>query len=318
MTEFEKQLIQQLQTLNTTLATLNISALATAVPALIPAVAPCSFTFGEWLLHWQEKYKKHKQSDEVYKWNLNRIVNYITPALGNLKLTDITADHVQDYLNTMPPSNARDKMSFIFSGSLRKAYDLGHIIRNPYKAVETEKNQSESYPVLQPPTQAKLLRVIDSDKYKRMFMFYCCTGFRLSEGLSINPQTDIDFKRNIISLAMADKKTKKHKRTVPFLPQLFKDFDLTANSLFPDITRNSARQYFSKLFKREDIDACIHSFRHTFISSCYHVGIPAKYIQEWVGHSSIIMTMDRYTHILEGKNTPVLEYLKQLKNSLKI
>jgi len=282
------------------------------------AVPTCTYTFAEWLLHWQEKYKRPKQSDEVYKWNLKRITDKIVPILGYIPLAELTTDHIQDFINDIPPSNARDKLTHIFSGSLRKALDLGHIARNPYKAVELEKSTSKSYPVLQPHTQLQILRAIDNKKYLRMFMFYCCTGFRLSEGLSINPQKDIDHKQHTITLTMPDKKTKKHKRTIPYLPSLFKGFNLKGDTLFPNITSNSARQYFSKLFKRHDIDACFHSFRHTFISCCYHVGIPLKHIQKWVGHSSIVMTMDTYTHIINGKNTPIIEYLKGLKIGLKL
>jgi len=314
MTEFEKQVIAQLQNINAVLANLQINGLKFGAEFS----APCIFTFGEWLLHWQEKYKQPKQSAEVYKWNLRRITNKIIPNLGNINLVDLTTDNIQDYLNSIPPSNSRDKLAHILNGSLRKAYDLGHIPRNPYKAVETVKTQAESYPVFQPHQQLRILRKIDNKKYLKMFLFYCCTGFRLNEGLSINPQKDIDRKRHIINLDMPDRNTKKHKRSIPYLPSLLKGFDLSKTSLFPDITANGARQYFYKLFKRHDIDGCFHSFRHTFISCCYHIGILPKYIQEWAGHKSILMTLDTYTHILEGKNTPILEYLKKLKKALKI
>ena len=282
------------------------------------AVPTCAYTFAEWLMHWQEKYKRPKQSNEVYKYNFKRITEKINPALGNIPLAELTTDHIQDFINDIPPSNARDKLTHIFSGSLRKALNLGHLVRNPFKAVELEKSISESYPVLQPHTQLKILRTIGNKKYMRMFMFYCCTGFRLSEGLSINPQKDIDYIRHTIALTMPDKKNKKHRRTVPYLPSLLTDFDLTADTLFPDITADGARQYFYKLFKKHNIDACFHSFRHTFISCCYHVGIPIKHIQKWVGHTSIIMTMDTYTHILTAENTPILDYLTKLKSVLKL
>lgn len=283
-----------------------------------PQNSICDYTFGQWLLLFQKKYKRAKQNDETYNRNLQRINNDIIPALGDIKLCDLTTDDVQDYINSLPVSNTRDKICFIFSGSLRKAFDLGYTERNLYKAVESVKNESESYPVLQPKTQLKLFKIIQNPKYLRMFFFYCCTGFRFSEGLSINPLTDLDKKRKVIILRMPDRNTKKHEREIPYLPELFQDFDLTQSSLFPDITRNGAKLYFSKLFKKHKIDAVFHSFRHTFISCCYHIGIPEKYIQSWVGHSSIVTTMDTYTHILNYVETPIFEYLKRLKKRLKI
>ena len=40
-----------------------------------------------------------------------------------------------------------------------------------------------------------------------------------------------------------------------------------------------------------------HSLRHTFATRCLEAGIPAKVVQEWLGHASIKMTMDLYTHV---------------------
>jgi len=318
MTEFETQLLIRLDSISTALATLCNGNALSFVSEFTPAISQCKYTFGEWLIHWQEKYKRLKQSEKTYNSNIQIISNKIIPNLGNIKLVDLTGDTIQDFINGLPVSNNRDKLALILKSSLQKALDLGHILRNPYKAVEIQKSKPKSYPVLQPYHQLRILRKIDSEKYKRMFLFYCCTGFRLSEGLSINPQKDIDFEQNVINLDLPDQSTKKHKRTIPYLPKLLESFDLSKTTLFPNITESSAKQYFRKLFKRYEINACFHSFRHTFISCCYHVGIPPKQIQEWAGHKSIVMTMDTYTHILNGKNTPILDYLKDLKKTLKI
>ena len=86
--------------------------------------------------------------------------------------------------------------------------------------------------------------------------------------------------------------------------------------LLKEITKLGAIKYFTKLFKRLNINAVIHSLRHTFASCCYHVGIKDKQIQEWLGHSSITTTMNTYTHILKNDTSPIIEYLKSLKEKL--
>ena len=40
-----------------------------------------------------------------------------------------------------------------------------------------------------------------------------------------------------------------------------------------------------------------HAIRHTFCSRCYEKGIDAKVTQKWMGHSSITITLDYYTHL---------------------
>lgn len=44
-----------------------------------------------------------------------------------------------------------------------------------------------------------------------------------------------------------------------------------------------------------------HTFRHTFATRCFEAGMDAKVVQNLLGHSSIHMTMDLYTHVTEEK-----------------
>ena len=42
-----------------------------------------------------------------------------------------------------------------------------------------------------------------------------------------------------------------------------------------------------------------HSLRHTFATNCVESGVDMTVLQKWLGHKSITMTIDRYTHISE-------------------
>jgi integrase len=41
----------------------------------------------------------------------------------------------------------------------------------------------------------------------------------------------------------------------------------------------------------------LHQLRHTFVSVLIQLNLNAKQIQEWLGHESILETMDRYGHL---------------------
>lgn len=43
-----------------------------------------------------------------------------------------------------------------------------------------------------------------------------------------------------------------------------------------------------------------HTIRHTFCSQCFRKGIAPKIVQQYMGHSSIDMTMNIYTHVTEN------------------
>ena len=144
---------------------------------------------------------------------------------------------------------------------------------------------------------------------------------------------------------MPDTKTKKHKRSVPYLPELFEvHTTLLARKkpavsphlgaghdeekrvpenkqqkyLFEDITDDSSKQYFCALYKDLKFDLNRHSTRHTFVSVCTFLGIPPEVIQRWAGHTDLKMTTETYTHKLRKGTSPILDYLTKLKSTVHI
>lgn len=164
--------------------------------------------------------------------------------------------------------------------------------------------------------QRLILKRIDTPKYYNFFYFCCCTGMRACEALSIKTR-HIDKKNGVIRILLPDTKTKKHRRAVPFLPELLDSLTPSGGFLFPDVTDDGSRQYFCKLFKELEMDLSRHSCRHTFISVCSHIKIAENIIQQWAGHTDLKMTTDTYTHSLSGGTSPILAYLKKLKKTLK-
>lgn len=59
-----------------------------------------------------------------------------------------------------------------------------------------------------------------------------------------------------------------------------------------------------------------HLLRHTFATRCFEAGIDAKTVQNYLGHASIAITMDLYTHVTEDKARAEMEKLNQLYQSI--
>lgn len=59
--------------------------------------------------------------------------------------------------------------------------------------------------------------------------------------------------------------------------------------------------------EEEFADFSPHTFRHTFATRCFENGVQPKVIQELMGHSSMRMTMDLYTHVTEEKKRTEIE-----------
>ena len=50
-----------------------------------------------------------------------------------------------------------------------------------------------------------------------------------------------------------------------------------------------------------------HTFRHTFATRCFENGVDAKVVQSYLGHASLKMTMDLYTHVADEKSMTDIE-----------
>ena len=44
-----------------------------------------------------------------------------------------------------------------------------------------------------------------------------------------------------------------------------------------------------------------HALRHTFATRCFEAGIAPKTVQKYLGHSSVAITLDIYTHVTKDK-----------------
>ena len=62
-----------------------------------------------------------------------------------------------------------------------------------------------------------------------------------------------------------------------------------------------------------------HCFRHTFATRCFEAGIKPKTVQQYLGHATLQMTMDLYTHVLKEHSQEEMTKLeKVLDNTLDV
>ena len=59
-----------------------------------------------------------------------------------------------------------------------------------------------------------------------------------------------------------------------------------------------------------------HTFRHTFATRCLEAGIQPKVVQSYLGHATLKMTMDLYTHVTDEKATEDIERIVKGKNNI--
>lgn len=101
------------------------------------------------------------------------------------------------------------------------------------------------------------------------------------------------------------------------------EFLFTMNNGEP-ITKSSFRKFWDGIIKElqeaaKKIDGTSlasditpHIFRHTYATSLYYAGIDIKTAQYLLGHASIQMTLDVYTHLKRLENSNIADKLNTL------
>jgi len=133
-------------------------------------------------------------------------------------------------------------------------------------------------------------------------------------------------------------KTKSSSRNMPLLPEIIKLLKnikleqlekilklgsayeknnlIFCNQLGGYLNSSNIRWKFRQVAKKADIEGCsIHSLRHSFATRCLESGIELRVVQEFMGHSSIKMTADLYTHVLEDQKR---DSIMKLRNTINI
>ena len=86
-------------------------------------------------------------------------------------------------------------------------------------------------------------------------------------------------------------------------------FNTPLNSqIYADAIRAVIRQInLTRPFDEQFKEFSGHTFRHTFATRCFEAGIDAKVVQSYLGHASLKMTMDLYTHVTDEKSAIDIE-----------
>lgn len=173
------------------------------------------------------------------------------------------------------------------------------------------------------------------------------TGMRLGEVFGLKWK-DIDFERNTVNVQRAlvssntkgmifeDPKTKGSKRRIPVttnvkktLERYQKEQELFANFLGdkfnnkesllftnlwgkPVDTSNFTSRYFKKMLMQAELDRefSFHDLRHTHATLLLRQGINIKVISERLGHSTVAMTLDTYSHLMPDMQETAVKALE--------
>jgi len=272
------------------------------------------YNLHEWLDNWVTTYKEpFIKADTTQK--LKRIIKKIKDKFNNISLDQITTQKIQEYLNKIPQTRTKEFITLYFNASLQKAEDLSILNKNPFRAVVKDKklnNIRQGYNINE---QTQILETIKGTNIENVILIYLITGIRKNEFETINLQTDLDIKNKTIKILNEKKRNNKKTYRIIDLTEDAVNLFLKRKNDFKLKTDYIYRQLKDKL-ETLNIKSGLHRLRHTFATNHFYLGTPIKMISSWLGHETVELTQNIYTHIDRTINKEdIIKFYNNLLNT---
>jgi integrase len=301
-------------------------------------IQPDRTSVADYLKRWLEQSARQNLSPRSYERYADIIKNRFIPEFGRIPLKDLKPEHLQKYYSKMlqaglSPRSVRYHHA-VMHVALQTAIKLGLLGRNVSDAIEPPPIRRREMQIWNESEISKFLETARGTPYYTLFYLALFTGMRRSELLALRWQ-DIDFIYSQIYVfrslhqlkngeyVFTQPKSERSRRTIALPPSAFLvlesfrkakemerdllnlalnegDLVFSRNDGKP-LRPNSITRAWSMMAAKAGIKVIrLHDARHTHASIMSKQGIHPKIVQERLGHASIQMTLDTYSHVAPG------------------
>src|SRR5215218_3376766 len=310
-----------------------------------------SLSVGDYLDRWLSNSVKDTVRERTYERYEEILRLHVKPALGQLKLKALTPAHVQDFYrdrldNGFSPATVQ-KIYVILHKALSQAVSWSLVPRNAgEEAVRAPRPAPKEMRPLSPDEARRLLETAEGDRLEALYLLAIHTGMRQGELLGLKWE-NVDLAANAIRVhhtllrtkgrvVLGEPKTKKSRRTVHLtgtasraleehlerqlkvmerLGDLYRDQGLvfTTEVGTPINPSNLRKRSFAPLLQKASLPRLrFHDLRHTCATLLLSKNIHPKYVQELLGHATVSITLDTYSHVLPGMGNQVAEAMEDV------
>jgi integrase len=291
--------------------------------------------FGDYLDHLIDAFTPTLAPSTVESYQrLIRI--HIKPELGHMRLVKLRPDHLQAlYSRKLDAGLSNRTVQYIHAvirRSLSQAAKWGLLHHNPTNAVVAPVAKREPPPTLSA-EQAKLfLESVEGHRYYPVYFLAITTGLRKGELLGLQVE-DVDLKRNKLQVkhTQVDIQGKTHlgqpksaaaKRTITLADnacEAIKEhcskgegYVFTSSAGTPLSQRNLSRHFHRTLEKLGLPNMPFHALRHTAATLLLQANVHPRLVQEMLGHSTIVLTLDTYSHVIPGHHDEAADEMERI------
>lgn len=303
---------------------------------------------GEFLLRWLEDVAKPRVRQRTYisyRDNLRRLI----PLIGHVRLGQLSPAHIQSaYSALLQSSSARTvhHSHAVLRTALKQAVRWGLLVRNPIEGVSPPRPERLEMKTLDHMEIKMLLASAEEDRFLALWTLLVSTGIRIGEALGLR-WTDLDTGNGRIAIQRAlqrqegnglvfvEPKSRQSRRTI-HLSRLAQDAlaehrrlqareHLAVGSEWQEhgliftttvgrpLDPNHVYVSFQRALRRAGLPHLrLHDLRHTAATLLLADGVHPKLVQEMLGHSSISLTLDTYSHVTPALHAEVAHRMDAL------
>jgi integrase len=295
---------------------------------------PKAMTVAAWLDTWLATYVLPSVRPTTYRSYEGIIRLHLKPTIGGVKLAKLQIAHVQQLVNDRP-SRTGSLCRTVLRAALQQAMREGHVARNVAEFARPAKTPEIKRRVLSPEEMTAFLSAAGVERLKPLLVVLLGTGLRAGEILALR-WSDVNLKENTLQVAQAvsrvkrpgaertelvlqPPKTTSGRRTLPLSPDVahalksWRSVQAGEHLFYGPAYEESGYVFthpegqmlgyraltdmINRTAKRAEIPHVnAHALRHTFATRMVESGAEARMVQELLGHSNVVLTLNIYTH----------------------
>ena len=299
----------------------------------------------EWLEEWLNLYLPNVEETTRVGYK-TKIRCYINPAIGDIQIRSLRAEHVQKMVNDMlsrglSPKNIRDTFNNI-NAAMKKAVVLRLIPFNPCEGVVLPKVKKYKAKVYNAQMIHTLLGVSKSTDMYLTVLLGALLGLRRGEMLALR-WDDIDFKTQTVHIrnnmvngengciikapkseagirdlkAGEEVMAELRKARKQYLDDMFAygggfqnlNFVIRQEDGAPLLPDSMTRKWARFLKDKGLPHIRLHDLRHSNATALIQAGVNPRVVQQRLGQSDVNITLNTYTHVLPEMDIDAAEKL---------
>lgn len=299
-------------------------------------VPEINLTIAEFFEIWLKEYAFQKYKSTVYDVEESIIKSRIVPVIGRHKLQQIKPLTINRFYNGLLEKYSSDYVRHIHAilrKGFRQAVKWEMLVSNPIEKVEAPKLRRKEMKTWTMEQCLHFLDIAEGHVHYIIFSLAIHTGMRKGEVLGLR-WSDIDFEAKSLmiqqtinwtpskGIIIQDTKTSSSARRIPIGNMLiadlknrqkiiqankqnigidnYKDHDLVCSYENGEpIKPRRVTETFAFLTGKSELSKIrFHDLRHSHASMLLNNGVNAKIGAERLGHSSVQIYLDRYSHLL--------------------